>query len=74
MNRLPEHIKELLRVTTTSEQGKSTAKYSAQLTNKLMGDLETCLFFAGLLEQAVGQVRTLQPQNLPRPKHRTMGN
>jgi DNA polymerase bacteriophage-type len=65
---LPEHIKELLRVRQQASKA-STAKYQRVLTQHVAGRLRNLLVFCGASRTGRWAGRTLQPQNLPRPKH-----
>jgi DNA polymerase bacteriophage-type len=65
---LPEHIKELLRVRQQASKA-STAKYKRVLTQHVDGRLRNLLVFCGASRTGRWAGRTLQPQNLPRPKH-----
>jgi DNA polymerase len=65
---LPEHIKELLRVRQQASKA-STAKYSRVLNQNVNGRLCNLLVFCGAARTGRWAGRTLQPQNLPRPKH-----
>jgi DNA polymerase len=65
---LPEHIKELLRVRQQASKA-STAKYQRVLTQHVNGRLHNLLVFCGAARTGRWAGRTLQPQNLPRPKH-----
>ena len=65
---LPEHIKELLRVRQQASKS-STAKYQRAITQSVGGRLKNLLVFCGATRTGRWAGRTLQPQNLPRPKH-----
>lgn len=65
---LPEHIKELLRVRQQASKA-STAKYQRALNQHVGGRLRNLLVFCGAARTGRWAGRTLQPQNLPRPKH-----
>lgn len=65
---LPEHIKELLRVRQQSSKA-STAKYLRAINQQVDGRLHNLLIFCGAARTGRWAGRTLQPQNLPRPKH-----
>lgn len=65
---LPEHIKELLRVRQQASKA-STAKYKRVLDQHVAGRLRNLLVFCGAARTGRWAGRTLQPQNLPRPKH-----
>lgn len=64
---LPEHIKELLRVRQQASKA-SPAKYQRVLNQHLQGRLYNLLVFCGA-RPGRWAGRTLQPHNLPRPKH-----
>lgn len=66
---LPEHIKELLRIRQQASKA-STAKYKRALTQHVGGRLRNLLVFCGASRTGRWAGRTLQPQNLPRPKHK----
>lgn len=66
--RLPEHIKELLRVRQQASKA-STAKYQRAINQHVDGRLRNLLVFCGAARTGRWAGRTLQPQNLPRPKH-----
>ena len=66
---LPEHIKELLRVRQQASKS-SSAKYQRALNQSVGGRLRNLLVFCGAARTGRWAGRTLQPQNLPRPKHR----
>lgn len=66
---LPEHIKELLRIRQKASKA-STAKYKRALTQHVGGRLRNLLVFCGAARTGRWAGRTLQPQNLPRPKHK----
>jgi DNA polymerase len=65
---LPEHIKELLRIRQKASKA-STAKYQRVLNQHVDGRLFNLLVFCGAMRTGRWAGRTLQPQNLPRPKH-----
>lgn len=65
---LPEHIKELLRVRQQASKA-STAKYQRAINQHVGGRLRNLLVFCGAARTGRWAGRTLQPQNLPRPKH-----
>lgn len=65
---LPEHIKELLRIRQKASKA-STAKYKRVLSQHVSGRLRNLLVFCGAMRTGRWAGRTLQPQNLPRPKH-----
>ena len=65
---LPEHIKELLRIRQKASKA-STAKYQRVLNQHVRGRLFNLLVFCGAMRTGRWAGRTLQPQNLPRPKH-----
>ena len=65
---LPDHIKELLRVRQQASKA-STAKYQRALNQHVGGRLRNLLVFCGAARTGRWAGRTLQPQNLPRPKH-----
>jgi DNA polymerase len=65
---LPEHIKELLRIRQKASKA-STAKYKRVLSQHVGGRLFNLLVFCGAMRTGRWAGRTLQPQNLPRPKH-----
>jgi DNA polymerase bacteriophage-type len=65
---LPEHIKELLRIRQKASKA-STAKYQRVLNQNVGGRLFNLLVFCGAMRTGRWAGRTLQPQNLPRPKH-----
>jgi hypothetical protein len=65
---LPEHIKELLRVRQQASKA-STAKYKRVLAQHVAGRLRNLLVFCGASRTGRWAGRTLQPQNLPRPRH-----
>lgn len=67
--RLPEHIKELLRVRQQASKA-STAKYQRVINQHVDGRLCNLLVFCGAARTGRWAGRTLQPQNLPRPKHK----
>jgi DNA polymerase len=67
---LPEHIKELLRIRQKASKA-STAKYQRVLNQHVRGRLFNLLVFCGAMRTGRWAGRTLQPQNLPRPKHET---
>jgi DNA polymerase len=66
---LPEHIKELLRIRQQASKA-STAKYKRVLTQHVDGRLRNLLVFCGASRTGRWAGRTIQPQNLPRPKHK----
>lgn len=66
---LPEHIKELLRIRQKASKA-STAKYRRALNLHVDGRLRNLLVFCGASRTGRWAGRTLQPQNLPRPKHK----
>ena len=66
---LPEHIKELLRIRQQASKA-STAKYQRALNQHVGGRLRNLLLFCGAARTGRWAGRTLQPQNLPRPKHK----
>lgn len=66
---LPEHVKELLRVRQQASKA-STAKYQRALNQHVGGRLRNLLVFCGASRTGRWAGRTLQPQNLPRPKHK----
>lgn len=66
---LPDHIKELLRIRQKASKA-STAKYKRALTQHVRGRLCDLLVFCGAARTGRWAGRTLQPQNLPRPKHK----
>lgn len=65
---LPNHIKELLRIRQKASKA-STAKYQRVLNQHVRGRLFNLLVFCGAMRTGRWAGRTLQPQNLPRPKH-----
>ena len=65
---LPEHIKELLRIRQKASKA-STAKYQRVLNQNVRGRLFNLLVFCGAMRTGRWAGRTIQPQNLPRPKH-----
>lgn len=65
---LPEHIKELLRIRQKASKA-STAKYQRVLNQHVGGRLYNLLLFFGATRTGRWAGRTLQPQNLPRPRH-----
>jgi DNA polymerase bacteriophage-type len=65
---LPDHIKELLRIRQKASKA-STAKYKRAITQHVGGRLCDLLVFCGASRTGRWAGRTLQPQNLPRPKH-----
>lgn len=67
---LPEHIKELLRIRQKASK-TSTAKYSRVINQHVGGRLFNLLVFCGAMRTGRWAGRTLQPQNLPRPRHET---
>jgi DNA polymerase len=66
---LPEHIKELLRVRQQASKA-STAKYQRAINQHVAERLRNLLVFCGAARTGRWAGRTLQPQNLPRPKHK----
>ena len=66
---LPTHIKELLRIRQQASKA-STAKYNRALTHALGARLYNMLVFFGAARTGRFAGRTIQPQNLPRPKHK----
>ena len=66
---LPEHIKELLRVRQQASKS-SSAKYQRAINQEVDGRLRNLLVFCGAARTGRWAGRTLQPHNLPRPKHR----
>jgi DNA polymerase len=66
---LPEHIKELLRVRQQASKS-SSAKYQRAINQEVDGRLRNLLVFCGASRTGRWAGRTLQPHNLPRPKHR----
>jgi DNA polymerase len=66
---LPGHIKELLRIRQQASKA-STAKYQRAITQSHAGRLHQLLVFCGANRTGRWAGRTLQPQNLPRPKHK----
>lgn len=66
---LPEHIKELLRIRQQASKA-STAKYQRAINQHVGGRLRNLLVFCGAARTGRWAGRTLQPQNLPRPKHK----
>lgn len=66
---LPEHIKELLRIRQQASKA-STAKYQRVLNQHVEGRLCNLLVFCGAARTGRWAGRTIQPQNLPRPKHK----
>jgi DNA polymerase len=66
---LPDHIKELLRVRQQASKA-STAKYKRAINQHVDGRLRNLLVFCGAARTGRWAGRTLQPQNLPRPKHK----
>ena len=65
---LPEHIKELLRVRQQASKA-STAKYQRAINQHVGKRLRGLLVFCGAARTGRWAGRTLQPHNLPRPKH-----
>lgn len=65
---LPEHLKELLRVRQQASKA-STAKYKRVVAQAVSGRLRNLLVFCGAARTGRWAGRTLQPQNLPRPRH-----
>ena len=66
---LPEHVKELLRIRQQASKA-STAKYQRVLNQHVAGRLCNLLVFCGAARTGRWAGRTIQPQNLPRPKHK----
>jgi len=66
---LPEHIKELLRIRQQASKA-STAKYKRVLTQHVNGRLYNMIVFCGANRTGRFAGRTIQPHNLPRPKHK----
>ncbi len=66
---LPDHIRELLRIRQKASKA-STAKYKRAITQHVGGRLCDLLVFCGAARTGRWAGRTLQPQNLPRPKHK----
>jgi len=66
---LPHHIKELLRVRQQASKA-STAKYQRAINQNVNGRLRNLLVFCGAARTGRWAGRTLQPQNLPRPRHK----
>lgn len=66
---LPEHIKELLRIRQQASKA-STAKYQRAINQHVGGRLRNLLTFCGAARTGRWAGKTLQPQNLPRPKHK----
>ena len=66
---LPGHIKELLRIRQQASKA-STAKYQRGINQSHNGRLHQLLVFCGANRTGRWAGRTLQPQNLPRPKHK----
>lgn len=67
---LPEHIKELLRIRQQAVKA-STAKYKRVLAQHVDGRMRNLLVFCGAARTGRWAGRTLQPQNFPRPKHKS---
>lgn len=65
---LPVHIKELLRIRQKASKA-STAKYKRVINQNVENRLYNLLVFCGAMRTGRWSGRTLQPQNLPRPKH-----
>jgi DNA polymerase len=65
---LPEHIKELLRVRQQASKS-STAKYQRVINQCVDGRIRNLLVFCGASRTGRWAGRTIQLQNLPRPKH-----
>lgn len=65
---LPQHIKELLRIRQKASKA-STAKYQRVVNQHVSGRLYNLLVFCGAMRTGRWAGRTLQPQNLPRPRH-----
>jgi DNA polymerase len=65
---LPEHIKELLRVRQQASKS-SSSKYRRALDQQVDGRVRNSLIFCGAARTGRWAGRTLQPHNLPRPKH-----
>lgn len=65
---LPKHIHELLRIRQQASKA-STAKYQRVINQHVGGRLFNLLVFCGAARTGRWAGRTLQPQNLPRPKH-----
>jgi DNA polymerase len=65
---LPEHIKELLRVRQQASKA-STAKYQRAINQHVGSRLRNLLVFCGAKRTGRWAGRTLQPHNLPRPRH-----
>ena len=66
---LPEHIKELLRVRQQASKS-SSAKYQRAIDQAVDGRLRNLLVFCGAARTGRWAGRTIQPHNLPRPKHK----
>lgn len=66
--RLPEYLKELLRIRQQAVKA-STAKYQRILDQEVNGRLHNLLVFCGAQRTGRWAGRTIQPQNLPRPRH-----
>jgi DNA polymerase len=66
---IPEHLKELLRVRQQASKA-STAKCKRAIDHSINGRLYNLLVFCGAMRTGRWAGRTLQPQNLPRPKHK----
>lgn len=67
--RLPSHIKELLRIRQQASKA-STAKYSRVVQQQIDGRLHGMLLFCGAQRTGRFSGRIFQPQNLPRPKYK----
>lgn len=66
---IPEHLKELLRIRQQASKA-STAKCKRVIDHEIDGRLYNLLVFCGAMRTGRWAGRTLQPQNLPRPKHK----
>jgi DNA polymerase len=66
---LPTHIKELLRIRQQASKA-STAKFQRAINQHVDGRMRNLLVFCGAMRTGRWAGRTLQPQNLPRPKHK----
>jgi DNA polymerase bacteriophage-type len=66
---IPEHLKELLRIRQQASKA-STAKCKRATDHAVNGRLYNLLVFCGAMRTGRWAGRTLQPQNLPRPKHK----
>jgi len=66
---LPPHVKELLRIRQQASKA-STAKYKRAINQHVGGRLRNLLVFCGAARTGRWAGRTLQPHNLPRPKHK----